>query len=225
MRKTSAPVVYPLVPLSATAKDIIKAGQVSKQFIASFFERHPECAERTPAGKSTSQQRAAASTTRNRDKLFRQRDALTSRLGIKDPDTGIIDGSRVFSSDECPNHIGGNASATNKPRKRICKTNSCTKVTRTSPFPCISAHAACATHAHLLVGVDVPAKRKAKPAVIAAEHSENVSIDPIISLDGRLWSTQLIYKGALLDTDHLPDLPHVVVSATESVRTLSELRS
>lgn len=54
---------------------------------------------------------------------------------------------------------------------------------------------------------------------IAEEHSENVTFDPIVSMDGKKWAAQIIFKGLeSLSVSSLPDIPGVVASLTPSVR-------
>lgn len=72
---------------------------------------------------------------------------------------GVLDKSRIFNSDECPNPINGNPSGVRMREKVVTvKTNG----------------------------------RVVRPKVLGTEkHDLNITIDPIISMDGTMYTTQV----------------------------------
>ena len=56
-----------------------------------------------------------------------------------------------------------------------------------------------------------------RPQALGDEHPENITIDPIISMDGRLWDAQIIYAGKELHSGLIPNIPDVCISVTETV--------
>ena len=60
---------------------------------------------------------------------------------------------------------------------------------------------------------------------IGAEHSENVTIDPIVSMAGTKYCTQIIFKAAHLDTSmiFMSATLNCMTSVSENVRILIHL--
>ena len=58
-----------------------------------------------------------------------------------------------------------------------------------------------------------------KPSQVGSEHAENVTIDPVISADGKLWDVQLILAGQELNSGLIPNIREpAYTSVTETVR-------
>ena len=187
-RAASGNMAKRLPKLSLHAKDLLKRLKVaattpgskpvkiSRCWFAGFYRRHPILQE-TNATKSISPQRAMASSLGTRDFLFAARTRVAEKLGMKMHifnlltavgilKDGVLDKSRIFNSDECPNPINGNPSGT-KSRPKVIS------VMKSGTF--------------------------SRPVRIGQEkHDEQVTIDPIISFDGKMWTTQVVNHTATI---------------------------
>ena len=142
---------------------------LSRKWFQGFYRRHPALIESIP--KMISPQRAMASTPQIRDKLFKAREALALKLGVPDSydtdsplvgiiENGVLDQSRIFNSDECPNPMNGNPSGVR--------------------------------HRQKVVSVKPSRGRSKRPCMVGTEkHDVNVTIDPIVSMDGTMYTTQV----------------------------------
>ena len=94
--------------LSPPARKILSRGwrgRLHQAFFEGLQSRNPELQPLKPSARTLSFQRANAVTPENRDILFHRREEALGTTGIRDPATGKVDPSRIFSSDECPNPV------------------------------------------------------------------------------------------------------------------------
>jgi hypothetical protein len=149
-----------------------------------------------------------AVTPHNCRLLFDRRERALRETGILHPLTGRVDKARIFACDECPNPIDSFSRGNNVSRL-FCK--------------------AAALHGSLMIAdVRNPAGPTRRPNVIGNEHPEQVTVDPIISYDGRVWLTQVIMTGKTLTASMVPPAKlskSVAVSATENVSVMRADRS
>lgn len=102
------------VPLSKAARAVLSSGKLSKNWFANFYIRHKEVHTTDVASRPLSMQRALGANPQQRDRLFDRRIKALLETNIFDPSTGLVDLTRIFNSDECPNPIDAIAKGNNK---------------------------------------------------------------------------------------------------------------
>jgi hypothetical protein len=115
--------------------------------------------------------------------------------------TKKLDLRRILNSDECPNPLDGNPSGARK----------------TPVLGSFASHSSRLTHA-VVRGADGKWRR---PQKLGGEHSQNVTVDPIVSMAGEMYNVQVIFKGDSVDESMLfsADFPGMA-SASENVRSI-----
>ena len=102
------------IALSRSAVHVLQTKALSAKWFEGFYLRHSQVEQMEENSRPYSAQRAFATTPENRDRLFKCRMQALRETGILDPATGVVDITRIFNSDECPNPIDGSDKGNNK---------------------------------------------------------------------------------------------------------------